>query len=207
MGLQARKSYLMVVAVLAPALIVGACGSSKMLSRDKAGQLISTSEKWKEPRQHIIILGTDFRGQYGAGFVDWNLVDAFVGLGYLREANREIQLTDKGRAAEGQWEQDPNLPAGRLIPMVDREFIGVNGIVQADGSTDAEGEFKWRWKWTPLVEKLFHTGGEPDTTDLVMELQKEFGYQEGAPGSFPEQTGKALFRRYDDGWRLETLQF
>jgi hypothetical protein len=191
------------------------CGPPKTLARDKASELIAASDKWKEPGRHSIVLGADNRRQFMAGFfnslegnpVDWNLVDALTGLGYLTETNNRIQLTEKGKAAESQWKRDPERPALRLVPLVDREFVGVTGILQSEGSIEAQTEFKWRWKWTPLVTEFFNTGGEPDTTDLVGNLYQEYGYQEGAPGSFPERTGKALLRRYDDGWRLEALEF
>lgn len=203
MNLRSRSFYAVLLA-FALCLSLHACGPAKTLSRDEASKLLSEFPKWKEPEYHAIVLGNAVRGQW---YIDWELLDALKGLGYLTETGNDIQLTDKGRAAESQWKRDPDRPNFRLVPVVYREFLGVSGILQPEGGIEAQADVQWRWKWAPLVKEFFDTGGEPDTTDLVMRLYEEYGYQEGTPGAFPEQVAKGLFRRYDDGWRLAELEF
>lgn len=114
-------------------------------------------------------------------------------------------LTDKGRKI---WE-DMNLPVTEsMLPLARPVFLEVTGITKK-GETNQLVEFKWKWEASEIGKSLDQTTEEfkrlPE--DLKKNLTEPYIYsaQDGLKSWGGERTGKAMFQKYDDGWRLVSL--
>lgn len=117
------------------------------------------------------------------------------------------RATDKGKAL---W-KDYELPeTDESLPVARKEVIGITGITKL-GETQAAVEFTYKWIPNELGKTL-----DPTTEEfkkLPIEIQKDLtgkGSESNQNKSFDwsgERRGKALFQKYDDGWRLTAAQF
>jgi hypothetical protein len=188
-------------------LLVSGCRSHS-LSREKAGELVSRSNQFNAAATREIILGPDLRGKLGMlsdnpTKFDYDLADCLEVTGYLSRDKGEFALTEKGQTAEKAWGKDPRRPMVRVIPVAHANFIEVSGVSQAEAAVEANAEFKWQWSWFPIMNGM-------DNSEIGAGCQAtmggEFGFHYAEqPPTFETNTGKAKFRRFDDGWRLEWL--
>ena len=100
-----------------------------------------------------------------------------------------ISLTEKGRAASKTWEH-------RVISYVpyqgqdtwrfgiaSRSFLECTGLAEQAGGAEVVVKFRWQWtESSPIARKM---------KDLILDKAWE---------------SEALLKRYDDGWRVETLE-
>jgi len=106
-----------------------------------------------------------------------------------------VEFTPNGREAAKSWiatsEKSPAAgifggPSSQAtvyrVPLAKRELVAVSGIVTEENKNGAEVKFDWQWVPTPQAKALSMV--PPNET----------------------RHGLALFRLYDDGWRLEVLQ-
>lgn len=100
------------------------------------------------------------------------------------------RLTSKGEAAAAGWTPDSQhvlmgvYQRGWTAPLARRQVVEVTGVsVPADGGSEAEATFRWRWQML-----------QPDTKPV--------------PGLFRVDSGegRAALRRFDDGWRVVGLE-
>lgn len=120
---------------------------------------------------------------------------ALKAMGYMDEKG---SLTAKGRDAAKEWKPSdifirPELAPDhcRRVPIARREIIDVTGIVHEAGKTSAEAQFKWRWALTPIGKQIELQNPKSKHLRDVKETS----------------TGGAWLRLYDDGWRLEKVEF
>lgn len=198
--------------IIAGSLIVAGGCRSQSLSREEAAEVIAKSEQFKAPSTREILLGPDPRGPLGmlsqreisardAKF-DLDFADCLVGTGYLTLDDAGFALTKKGQEADQGWGRDLDRVEGRVIPVAEPEFVEITGISQPEGGIEAEVEFAWRWKWTPIMNGM-------DCTDCGADCQigmaKQYGYHYYGESRFDVRKKRVHFRRYDDGWRIEDL--
>lgn len=109
-------------------------------------------------------------------------------------------LTRKGEELASGGREDQGAPSVRLA---DRELVEVTGITKA-GNQTAQAEYTWKEAPT-AAGRAFHPGsseyeGLPDTLRQALvgrNQTKDFDKL---------RRGRAVFRLYDDGWRLLSAQ-
>ena len=115
--------------------------------------------------------------------------------------------------AEKYW-QDYNLPPrAEALPLALRELTEVTGIT-ARGDNQAVAEFKYSWKPNEIGKAFDSSTSE--FKSLSADLQKLLNGEKIPDGEIrgtdsridwaTERTGRGLFQRYDDGWRLMSLE-
>lgn len=169
------------------------CSATGELNRSQASALIGSSQQFKTPAFEQVFLGADYRSVDFIGAGNWVVVDALLSSGYLEKQGGEINLTAKGEAACKDSPRDPERENARSFPVAHREFVEVSGITDAAiaGPGVKEVRFTWRWSPTALGKELL-----PSIPKLASTYSGE-----------QSREGTALFRLYDDGWRLEEVQF
>lgn len=113
-----------------------------------------------------------------------------------------VRANDKGKALLKDYE----LPeTDESLPIARKEITGITGITKLS-ETQAAADFTYRWIPNELGKTL-----DPTTEEfkrLPFEMQKDLtgkGTESNQNKSFDwsgTQRGKALFQKYDDGWRL-----
>lgn len=186
----AFPSKLLIITLAAVAALV-ACGSKDRLSRTTALELLAGSEELDTPASETILLGIDFRATFAgrSGAFNWGLVDDLIALRYLKKDGNQIQVTDLGEKED--WGRARHQANARIIPVANRELSEVTGIVQQEGTMEAEVQFSWRWRLTPLGAQLADRGGTIATRYNLDDVNNSV----------------AACRLYDDGWRLEAVRF
>lgn len=117
----------------------------------------------------------------------------------------KFRAGDKGKAFWKEMSLEVN---DESIPIAKKEFVRIDGITQQSQS-DNQAYVDFTWKFTPnSLGKTF----DPNTTEfksLPVELQRQIRGETGMPPrnrienwNNAERKSKALFQRYDDGWRL-----
>lgn len=111
--------------------------------------------------------------------------------------------------ADKYWQQTGFQSTRETLPLAQREFVEVTGITN-QGETQATVEFKWRWKPNEIGRALDSSTGE--FKSLPVELQQLLTGEKIPEGEMQsrdwrmdwkaEKQGRALFQKYDDGWRL-----
>jgi hypothetical protein len=90
-----------------------------------------------------------------------------------------VALTPRGLAASKQWTR--NSDGSYTVPVGSRTFVEVTGITDgADQQTQVE--FTWRSRSMPVLDEVYATN------------------------EFDLHRGTAMFKRYDDGWRLMSMK-
>jgi hypothetical protein len=118
----------------------------------------------------------------------------------------KFRANDKGKAF---WKEMGLDATDESIPIAKKEFVRIDGITQQSQS-DNQAYVDFTWKFTPnSLGRMF----DPNTTEfksLPVELQRQIRGETGMPprnrtenwNNPTERKSKALFQRYDDGWRL-----
>ena len=113
----------------------------------------------------------------------------------------ESRLTEKGERLAGGAKDG--------LPLYRREVVEVTGVTKGQPNS-AVAEFKWRRVPTPVGEALEAEGAT--FKSLPAEIQRNLRrsiskFGNALPVSYkPVQNGRAEFRLYDDGWRLESIR-
>jgi hypothetical protein len=115
-------------------------------------------------------------------------------------------LTDKGKSLWKAYNLDPKNDA---LPVAMRELLNVSGITKSSASA-ATVEFTWRWKANELGNAF---DPKSDTfKSLPANIQKTMQAGTAANGGRKvtvdfggEQMGFAILQKYDDGWRVKTI--
>jgi hypothetical protein len=117
-------------------------------------------------------------------YTDKALIDAGLVQAQVTGNNSRLSLTEAGRKFAVGGVQKGHDPTGyyEAIEVVTEEtqFAGVTGVTQAEGSNEATVEFTISHQTTPFGSIML----------------------QATPRS---ENRKATFRKYDDGWRLESL--
>lgn len=226
-------SYLPVFSRVAMAMLVlalSACGGEGGLSRSEAEQAIK--ETWNAKGDFptvAVLVGEHFfhpepggfapdtacfplmeHGMHPAGYLpythpkgDWRNWQAASKAGYLTVQAQEIRgrylgsdytaikctiwLTDKANALVKEKAHDGTVTL-RAVEGADVDVTGVTKPSQGSGQTVSEVQFTYKYRLNPLGKAL----AEPAPYLKV----KDAPPKEGQPG-------QAVFKLYDDGWRLE----
>ncbi len=121
---------------------------------------------------------------------------------------------------EEQWTNTPQgeklwadykLPTQEtVVPLARKEFINVTGMTKI-GESQTGVEFTWRWVPNELGKALDPASEEfkalpanmrKNLTDNVYKVSPNLTYSWGG-----DRTGRAIFQKYDDGWRLVSVRF
>jgi hypothetical protein len=117
------------------------------------------------------------------------------------------RANSKGKAL---WKDYELRETDESLPIARKEITGITGITKL-GENQAATDFIYEWIPNELGKTL-----DPTTEEfkrLPVEMQKDLtgkGSESNQNKSFDwsgERRGKALFQKYDDGWRLDTVQF
>ncbi|MCD9186342.1 MAG: hypothetical protein LUM44_07900 [Pyrinomonadaceae bacterium] len=121
--------------------------------------------------------------------------------------NERYVVTEKGRK---MWE-NLGLPINETaVPLAAHDFLEITGITK-QGENNSIVEFKWKWNPNEIGQSLDQSTEE--YKKLPENLKKNLN--EVNPYISPERfyswepdksrQGKAMFQKYDDGWRLTSL--
>ncbi len=166
-------------------MLIGGCGS-RDLTRSQALELIRKSPKLQEGMEIKIFLWPNVHSPLVG---NPEAYEALRSAGYIEiDNNGKVALTPRGRAAGKTY--SPHW-YGRTAKQ--REVLEITGLTSrhAEGRTTAE--FNWRWTVNALGEILQKAGVDVE------------GYRKASPVN--RGTGSATFSLYDDGWRLDEIQF
>jgi hypothetical protein len=182
------------------------CSGQKDLSRSQALELIRSSDKLKFTSAVYIETG-QYVQQYAenkalynalssAGLVEINEnppVVAWNDVTKMVPAAERVSLTQKGTKALGL--NGPTNGSWQFVTSNKIELLEVTGITKETTEPVAAVEFSWRPLPNEIGDSLLRSN-----LDLY-----------GRPVQAKEQSnlprrGGALFRRYDDGWRLQTIE-
>jgi len=181
-----RTIHLFVVGIIAAIFLAGGCGKQE-LTRSKAKKLIESSKQFSPaiPSFKISKEGMEIGIREGM----WEQSPGGI-----------LDLTDKGKTFISKF--SPHYKGGifafaetpgRLIPEncdvtlsnpCERQVVEITGITDTERNTKLVN-YNWGWKWV-------------DIPDMIKQC---LGGIEPRPSE-----GRAEFRLYDDGWRLEGLQ-
>lgn len=95
-----------------------------------------------------------------------------------------LELTEAGINATKGWKMDSTIKGSESysVPLAKRELVEVTGIGEIQGQSGSFIEAKFKWRWEPIND-----------IGKAMKLEIRVGY------------GSAIFRKFDDGWRLDSL--
>jgi hypothetical protein len=116
-----------------------------------------------------------------------------------------VSLTEKGKKEAGS--------GGQTIPLYTRRLIEVTGIITTQNG-GAQAEFTWRAVPTSVGEAFDPTSSAYKALPpkLQQSLKQPIGLLQRTPLAETSEVntfvrkGVAYFQRYDDGWRLESVQ-
>lgn len=115
--------------------------------------------------------------------------------------------TSKGKTL---W-SDYDLPVQETtVPLARRDLVGITGITKIS-EMERGVDFSWRWLPNELGKALdpstaeFKSLPEPMRRALLEGRSSE--KRSLTYGWTGERTGRALFRKFDDGWRVERVTF
>lgn len=111
-------------------------------------------------------------------------------------------ITEKGRK---MWEA-LELPVNETsIPIGEKEFLEVTGITKQSDTT-VQVDYKWQWKPNEIGRTL--DSSTEEFNRLPEKIRNDLTAPEGMKSKNQtltwsgEHQGKAIFQKYDDGWRL-----
>lgn len=114
----------------------------------------------------------------------------------------KVQANEQGKA---MWKEYSLPPVEDSIPLARKEFLTVKNITSL-AETQRMAEFSWKWN-VNKIGLAFQENTEEFRT-LPVDIQKgllgqtEGNRQRQTEDWSGERTGKALFQKYDDGWKL-----
>ncbi|HEX9959672.1 MAG TPA: hypothetical protein VGB00_01905 [Pyrinomonadaceae bacterium] len=120
--------------------------------------------------------------------------------------------TDKAKAL---WKEYGFPPTEKSVPLAGKKITGITGITK-QGEEQATAQFKWQY--APNEAGRAFDVSTPEFKALPSNLQRLLdgtlppselvSKRENKMMSFSTiRQGQAIFRRYDDGWRLESVIF
>ncbi|HWS86433.1 MAG TPA: hypothetical protein VN282_05700 [Pyrinomonadaceae bacterium] len=113
----------------------------------------------------------------------------------------EPLLTEKGaRVAGGGGREGRGGPA---VAIAAKEFIEVAGITEAGG---AEARVEYRWREVPTEAGRAFVPGSPEYQALPAPLRQTLAGRNQTKDFSQVKRGAAVFRLYDDGWRILAAQ-
>lgn len=212
--------------------------NSKELTRSRAADLIKSSEEFKkgvsitllsEYRQSLTLIGTGSREMSKEDFALRRFLESHADLAVLNHLGLidfkvskiefpdsaaspvviNSSLTDKGREAAKEWQQQGN---GWTIPTAKKEMVEVTGLTGDDkDSKEARAEYTWKWQPTEIGAN-FDTSSQA-YNGLPDSIKQNFGGASVADmmgnagrivtfDSSKQQKGTAKLQLYDDGWRV-----
>src|ERR1700741_1132482 len=187
-----RSSLEKPLIVMLLALSLGAIAilaqSSGKLTRSRVEAIVSDAEQFKTTASERIALGRDFRRVDYMRLVRWDLADDLAAHSYLRKDGKVYSIGPAAEKVEKEWGRVPGDQESRLIPIASRKLIAVTGVT-VDNDT-AQAEFTWSYVWTAIGEQMADTG------------QNSAAQPRARYDNDKVHEGKAVFRRYDDGWRV-----
>lgn len=111
---------------------------------------------------------------------------------------------------ERLW-SDYNLPVQEtVVPLAKKEFLSVTGLTKL-GESQTGVDFTWKWVPNELGKYLDSSTADfkslpenirKNLTENIYKVTPDLKYEWGG-----ERAGRAIFRRFDDGWRLESVTF
>ncbi len=203
-----------------------ACGDSKTLARPKAAKMIADflSEHNRRQDMNLDLRQGTWDADYGPNWQatpsgklnpveHWFYNNGYVKFsaellkpqpwGFVSRARYTLTLTDEGRNALRDWKRTSD-PSPTVIqqkwtatvanPVID-EVTGIHhrtGLGGASGDNEAVVEFKFHMSPTKAGTELSQIPRRPGSIRL--------------PDPNKTYTGDALFRLYDDGWRLAGVE-
>lgn len=108
--------------------------------------------------------------------------DFFRALSYLGYTDDKGDLTEKGLTEKNDWIA-ASMVGDYEVPLATRKLVEITGIGELQGETGAFVEVQYTWKWSPVNEIA-----------TLMKLDER------------TNTGSAAFRKFDDGWRLDSVK-
>jgi len=118
------------------------------------------------------------------------------------------QLTRRSRAGKRgkQLWQEMKLPVSEeALPIGKKEFVAVSGITK-QGEAQAIADFTYKWKPNELGRALDERTEEfkklPEEVRTRLTQKKGLMHASSSIDWSGERQGKAIFQKYDDGWRL-----
>lgn len=214
-------------------LLAGAtgCTNARELTRDRAAEMIRNSEGFRAPVTLALKRETDWNvraqsegepeadAQARAGDVFYQVyseMDALRHLGLIdvRLSPRrrpepgyltwtfsvEPFLTEKGRGVAPGDHGDQAKPS---VSIAEREFVEVTGITKAGGDT---ARVEYTWKEVPTEAGRAFVPGSPENQSLPAPLQQTLAGRNQTKDFSKVKRATAVFRLYDDGWRLLAAQ-
>jgi len=191
-----RKSYILLI-ILFLFSIVGC--SQKELSRSKAEDIILDKTEGEEQSTFNIVHGEFKDYSYHSLNPEYNVIMCLVDKGFLKLENTgysqyKVTLLPsikpyilKDVPIEGL---SPYYPYRATICLGKRRFKEITGISTLQDSNEANNtiaEFTYNYNLTPVGMAI------PENLLSVF-------------GIYPKATGIANFVKYDDGWRLQSIQ-
>lgn len=124
--------------------------------------------------------------------------------GYWHFDERYV-ITEKGKQ---MWE-DLRFPVNETaVPLAQPVFLEITGITK-QGENNATAEFKWKWNPNEIGKALDASTEEyknlPENLKRILTEPNTYTSQERLKSWGGERSGKAMFQKYDDGWRLTSL--
>lgn len=198
------------------------CSLSRDLTRERALNLIRSSQAAKAALSIRVSTGKYILGdKYILGFpsADYTVYRALQSLGLLEikenppvanplnmtqmvPSKKGVYLTARGqsRASKNtgligtfsQWQGDQ---VWSFVTAERRNVVAVTGI-RTEGKGQAMADFSWKWKLNNIGEALGKAGCLPNGGKCGL-----------TRGTNPVQSGSAEFALYDDGWRLQGIQW
>jgi hypothetical protein len=180
------------------AALIGRGG--KTLTRAKAQEVITGDERLKRAQTYPFIISRDAPAGFGGVAMVGNLRNGYLALqseGYISitfalDGSGQTALTEKGRDAIAtlKWKKAPLAlwPSALWVPVATPQIVNITGITSDENIATAE--FDWRWKLTPIGERLTSHGFRLEG----------WGGMDFDPEKISK--GQATLKRYDDGWRV-----
>lgn len=115
---------------------------------------------------------------------------------------RKIRANERG---EQLWQQLKLPVRDEALPIGTKQFVAVSGITK-QGDTQAIADFTYRWTPNQLGRALDERTDEfkklPEDVRTQLTQKKGLLHASSSIDWSGERQGKALFQKYDDGWRL-----
>lgn len=144
--------------------------------------------------------------QFGLAAVDQQLLREEKAVGVQVPAqwffSVKARANDQGMA---MWKEYGVPASDDSLPLAQKEITNITGITSL-AENQAQADFTW--KWNPNKAALALQEGTDEFKALPIDIQNGlFGQTEGnrkpqTENWNGERKGRALFQRYDDGWRL-----
>lgn len=114
----------------------------------------------------------------------------------------KVRANERGRQL---WQQMNLAVRDEVLPIGRKEFVAVSGIAN-QGDAQAIADFTYKWKPNELGRALDERTEEfkklPEEVRARLAQKKGLLHASDSIDWSGERQGKAIFQKYDDGWRL-----